>query len=328
MRPLLHARLINGRFGDPTVFVETLHRREALLFDAGDLSALSTRDLLRIDHVLLTHLHMDHFIGFDALLRANVGRSKTIRVIAPPRSGERLEHKLRAYEWDLVDGYANDLLFEVIEYGPDGPQRAARFRLKRGFVRECIDIPGCWDRIGDTSLDVAFLEHHGPCLGFALCEPAHANVWKNRLLERGLTTGAWLRTLKSAVLEGQSDHKGIRIADDDVRPLSALRDLVTISRGQKIAYVTDVADTPSNRAAIVKLAWGADLFFLESRFAGKDEGHARDRAHLTTKASGEIARAANVRRYEPFHFSARYEGEEERMLAEADAAFRSSARGV
>ena len=78
MTPTFHPRLVNGRFGDPALFVEMLHRREALLFDMGDLSALSTRDLLRVSRVFVSHMHMDHFIGFDALLRVHVGREKTI----------------------------------------------------------------------------------------------------------------------------------------------------------------------------------------------------------------------------------------------------------
>jgi ribonuclease Z len=111
------------------------------------------------------------------------------------------------------------------------------------------------------------------------------------------------------------------MASNDCRPLRELRDLVTVSRGQKLAYVTDVADTPANRIAIERLAEGADLFFIESRFATSDAAAARDRAHLTTRAAGEIARAAGARRVEPFHFSPRYEGEEERMLEEVYSAF-------
>jgi ribonuclease Z len=71
----------------------------------------------------------------------------------------------------------------------------------------------------------------------------------------------------------------------------------------------------------VDLAQGADLFFLEARFAAADVEQAEARAHLTTSACGGIARAAGVRRLEPFHFSPRYEGEEDRMLAEVHAAF-------
>ena len=40
MRPTLYPRLVNGRFGDPALFVETLHRRDALLFDMGDAAIL------------------------------------------------------------------------------------------------------------------------------------------------------------------------------------------------------------------------------------------------------------------------------------------------
>src|SRR3712207_4767493 len=101
MRPLLHPSLINGRFGDPAVYVERLYDRGALLLDMGDLSALSARDLLRVTHVLVSHTHMDHFIGFDALLRVSVGRDKRIRMAGPEGFIDRVCHKLHAYEWYL-----------------------------------------------------------------------------------------------------------------------------------------------------------------------------------------------------------------------------------
>jgi ribonuclease Z len=321
MRPNLHPRLVNGRFGDPALFVETLHRREALLFDAGDLSALSARDLLRITHLFVTHMHMDHFIGFDALLRVNVGRERTVRVLGPPGISDRTGHKLQGYDWDLVERYATDLVFEVVEIGGGGAENAARFSFKRRFAREPLEVPEDWNDAAGLSIETALLEHHGPCLGFAASEPAHVNVWKSRLDERGLATGQWLQRLKTAVIAGADDGTPIELPDGSTRPLGELRGLVTVTRGQKIAYVTDVADTPSNRTAIVELAREADLFFIESRFAAADAEAARERAHLTTTAAGEIARAAGVRRLEPFHFSPRYEDEEERMLGEAFAAF-------
>jgi len=104
-------------------------------------------------------------------------------------------------------------------------------------------------------------------------------------------------------------------------PLGALRSVLTVTPGQKIGYVTDAADTLSNRQVIRALVHGADLLFIEAAFAQADAGLAAERGHLTTKAAGEIARAAEVRRVEPFHFSPRYEGEEENMIAEVMAAF-------
>src|SRR3546814_16734049 len=94
-----------------------------------------------------------------------------------------------------------------------------------------------------------------------------------------------------------------------------------IERGQKIAYVTDVGDTAANRSAIQALANDADTFFIEASFSAADRQQAAQRAHLTTTAAGEIARSANARRVEPFHFSPRYRGQEEQMMAEVRRAF-------
>jgi len=326
MRPNLHPRLVNGRFGDPGLFVEMLHRRGAILFDLGDLSPLSARDLLRVSHVFVSHTHMDHFIGFDALLRVSVGRDKTIEMIGPRGFADRVGHKLLGYDWDLVDSYDTDLVFDVTEVHQGGRIVAARFRFKRGFAREERGEGKVTDGVvarGDGFEARAVpLEHHGPSLGFAVAESAHVNVWKSRLDERGLATGAWLQALKRAVLEGAPDETKIPLPDGGRAALGTLRDLMTLGLGQKFAYVTDVADTPANRAAIAALAEKADVLFIESSFAAADADRAKVRAHLTTQAAGEIARLAGVRRVEPFHFSPRYEDEEERMLAEVDAAFR------
>jgi ribonuclease Z len=172
------------------------------------------------------------------------------------------------------------------------------------------------------------LEHRTPCLAFALQEKVHVNVWRNRLTERKLAVGPWLRELKRAVIDGLPDDHMIKVPRSELQPadaisLGALRNVVTVTPGQKISYVTDAADTPANRRAIIDLVRGADLLFIEAAFAEADAGIAAERAHLTTRAAGEIARAAGVRRVEPFHFSPRYQGEEQRMVAEVMAAFSS-----
>jgi ribonuclease Z len=172
----------------------------------------------------------------------------------------------------------------------------------------------------------AILEHRTPCLAFALEEAAHVNIWKNRLSARGLPVGAWLRELKRAVVENRPDNHLIEVpqtegASGRLMPLGELRDVLTVTQGQKIGYVTDAADTPANRKAIIDLVGGADLLYIEAAFAEADAALAAERAHLTTRAAGEIARGARARRVEPFHFSPRYEGEEKRMVAEVMAAF-------
>lgn len=325
MTPGFHARLVNGRYGDPALFVTHAHGRGALLFDLGDLHPLGACDLSRITYAFVSHLHMDHWIGFDAWVRVLVGRAKRVGLAGPPGLADAVGHKLHAYTWDLVDRYEDDLVLDVTELTAPERVRHARFRLLTGFAREDggeADAPG--GLVADApafSVRAVALEHHGPSLAFALQERTHVNVRRDRVEERGLAVGAWLKPLKEAVRDGLPDDHLVALPDGTRTPLGVLRDLVGVEPGRKLAYATDLRDTPANRAALAKLARGADTLWIESAFAAADADRARDRAHLTTAAAGKIARAAGARRVEPFHFSPRYEGEEERMLAEVEAAF-------
>src|SRR5207248_5064124 len=244
---------------------------------------------------------------------------------------EHVGHKLHAYRWNLVDRYACDLVFMVTEIDASRQTRVARFRLKNAFMPECAAGARIVDGVihAEPGFEVAttILAHRTPCLAFAIKEAIHVNVWKNRLTELGLPVGPWLRELKRAVIENRPDDHLGRIDSSPASPqsrqmpLGPLRAVLTITPGQKIAYVTDAADTPANRRAIVVLIRDADLLFIEAAFAQADAALAADRAHLTTVAAGSIARTAQVRRIEPFHFSSRYAGEEARMLSEVMAAF-------
>src|SRR3546814_858350 len=184
LRPTLHPALVNGRFGDPALFVQALHRPEALLFDLGDLAPLSARDLLRVRHVFVSHMHMDHFIGFDQLLRVNIGRDKQISMVGPAGFAAAVGHKLQAYSWDLVDRYATDLIIDAFEVIRPDEIHGVRYRFKSASVDEGLAAPafdpGPVIRWPDFLLHIAILEHHGPSLGFAVEEPLHVNVWKNR----------------------------------------------------------------------------------------------------------------------------------------------------
>jgi ribonuclease Z len=331
MRPFLHPALVNGRTGDPALYIETLFEKQAIIFDLGDISRLPSRKIHRLEHIFVSHTHIDHFIGFDQLLRSLVGLEKELNLYGPVNFIEQVQHKLHAYCWNLVDRYLYDLNFIVTEIGLSFETRTAQFRLKNAFA---VEPAGSMRIAGDVlysepafRISTAVLEHNTPCLAFAIEEAAHVNVWKNKLSEFGLQVGPWLRDLKRAVIENKPDDYMIRPSpkptstDRTEMALGGLRQLVTITPGQKIAYVTDVADTAANRAAIIRLAQNADLLFIEAPFAEADAALAAERAHLTTSAAGSIAREAKVRRVEPFHFSPRYSGEEARLLNEVMSAF-------
>lgn len=325
MTPTLRPKLVNGRFGDPAVFVEVAHERNALLLDLGDLSSLSARDLLRVRAVGVSHMHMDHLIGFDALLRVNVGRQAIIDLVGPAGLAGCVGSKLSGYTWDLVDRYTTDLVFVVHEVAAPGAVAKTRFRFSRRFATE----PEGSTTIGDAPIletpcwrmHAAVLAHHGPCLGFAVEEPVHVNVWRNRVEAAGLAVGPWLKPLKAAVRDGLPDSTPISLPPGETALLGELRQLVSVERGQKLGYVTDVADTSANRKAIAGLCQDADILFIEASFAAADADRAAARAHLTTTAAGEIGRACGARCLEPFHFSPRYEGGEQMLLDEVAAAF-------
>ena len=299
MRPLFYPSLINGRFGDPALFVGALFERRAIQFDLGDITALPARNIRRIEHVFVSHAHIDHFIGFDLLLRVLVGREATVKLYGPAGFIDRARHKLQAYQWNLVDRFLFDLVFVVTEIDAAALASSTRFRLKNAFADEPLGrSPLLNGIIHDEPMfrvTTAIVEHRTPCLTFALEEAAHVNIWKNRLVDRGFPVGPWLRDLKRAVVENRPDdqrHRGPanRRAPARAMPIGALRDFLSVTRGQKIGYVTDAADTPPNRKAIIDLVRGADLLYIEAAFAQADVAFAAERAHLTTRAAGEIAR--------------------------------------
>lgn len=332
MKPLLHPRLVNGRYGDSAVYVEHLFERHALMLDLGDIARLPPRKINRIERIFISHTHIDHFIGFDHMLRLLVGRDTSVSLHGPAGLIDSVDRKLNAYTWNLARHYETNLSFVVTEVD-QAEARTARFSLGSGFAPQPLGSRRLEGGVllGEPALAVTTttLDHHMPVLGYALQEPVHLNVWNTRLSALGLPAGPWLGELKQAVVAGEPDGRMLAIRErpgDPVlreMPLGALREVVTVTPGQKIGYVTDVIDTPANRAAIVALVAGADILFIESAFAAGDGDLAYRRGHLTTRAAGEIARAAGVKRVEPFHFSSRYAGEEARMLAEVEAAFRS-----
>ena len=325
MSAAFRPRLVNGRFGDPALYVALAHEREALLFDLGDLAALSARDLLRVRTIGISHMHIDHLIGFDALLRVNVGREAHIRLVGPEGLADRLGHKLQGYSWDLVERYATELCFDVGELHAGGQLRWWRFRMAERFAPEFLREEASRDGIviqtQRWSLRAAIVEHHGPCLAFALEEPEHLNVWRNMLEERSLPPGRWLNQLKEAIRTGQADETRIAVPGGGAKPLSELRELVTIGPGMKLGYATDLRDTPANRAVLQALLRDCDVAYIEASFAAADAQRALDRAHLTTTAAGEIAKASGAKRVEPFHFSPRHEDEADRLMAEVAEAF-------
>jgi ribonuclease Z len=336
MRLLFEPRLVNDAFGDPGLYVDFRDERRALLFDLGDITVLPPRKLMRLSHVFVSHAHMDHFAGFDHLLRVVLGRKDGVVLVGGPGFVGQVEHKLSAYTWNVVHRYEVELVLDVREVGTDGRGQRASFSSRRRFQRE----PGApFELPGDVLHEEAafrvrgrFVDHETPCLAFAIEEKGHLKIGKDRLEALGFATGAWLGELKAAVLTGAADETPIAVRWRDrtgehtvTRPLRELRHLVLdVGPGQRVGYVTDLRYTEENVQTLVELLAGVDLLFIESVFLDEDRAHAARKNHLTARQAGEIARRVGAKAVVPFHFSPRYEGRGPELIAEAQAAWSGS----
>jgi ribonuclease Z len=336
VNPSFSNYLVNDPFGDPGLYVEVRWARRALLFDLGDNTALSPTRLLRASEIFVSHMHMDHFIGFDRVLRVALGRGKTLRLHGPPGLIANVAGKLRGYTWNLVDGYP--LTIEVREFH-ERETRTALFLATDGFQpREQPTQPlppahpaGLFPVVDDSMFTVraVALNHRVPSFGYALEEHFHVNFNKEKLHAAGLPVGSWLKDVKQHLWEGKPDdfkftatlyfehHKQeLEFVLGDVRERFA-----TITRGQKIAYVVDVRYDQENEAKIVELAKGSDVFYCEAPYMERDADKAGERYHLTARQAGLLARKAGARELVVFHFSPRYTGMGEEIRKEAREAF-------
>lgn len=333
MKPLFHPSLVNGPFDDPGLYIDFLFEKRAILFDLGDLHLLPPRKILRVSHVFVSHTHMDHFCGFDRMVRILLARDKRLQLFGPPGFIDRVEHRLASYTWNLVD--TNPVDFTIIACEFDGEKlSSARFRCRNRFFREQGVVSSSVNGmlLDDESFRIrsVTLDHRIPCLAFTLEEKNHVNIMKNRLLEKGFPVGPWLTELKTAVLRGDHDKGLFRVwwrKDGTIQErfieLGILKEeILRIVPGQKITYVTDAAYSKENVSLIRDFAAGSDYLFIEAMFLHKDVERAREKFHLTARQAGTLAREAGVVRVNPFHFSAKYTGRGEELLREAGDSFK------
>ncbi len=326
-RPIVHvgpftATLLNGVFRDPLLLVRLSHSNRALLFDLGETHTLGARTAHHVTDVFITHAHIDHIAGFLRFLRLRIGEPSVGRIYGPPGIAANISGLVNGVHWDRAGEGAPR--FTVAELFPDETLRRFSIRAGERAARPLGISPAKDGLLLDEprfAVRAKTLDHLTPVLAFALESKAEINVRKERLAELGARPGPWLTTLKAAIAAGRRDAL-VELPDGSRRRVGGLADfLVLIRAGAKLVYATDLADTAENRRRLEALARDADVLFCESTFLVADAERAARTGHLTTRACGEIASAANVARLVPFHFSRRYEADPAEVYREIRAAF-------
>lgn len=332
MRPSFLPRLVNGPFDDPGLYVPLTFHKRALLFDLGSLNTLSPGDILKTSHIFVSHTHMDHFVGFDQILRLMLGRDKTLYLYGPRGFLDNVVGKLHAYTWNLVQNYHEGLTLHVTEIHPQ-KLITQSFDCCKGFAASEQNTETIQEGIVHQEpafkVHTAILDHLVPSLAFSVKERFHINILRAELDALSLTVGPWVRDFKTRLYEKAVPDTPVHIpcrnpsTHQQTFTLGELAEKITrITPGQKIAYVTDTAYTPENQEKIIALTQGADHLFIEAAFLEQDRETAQAKHHLTAHQAGTLARMAQVREMTIFHHSPRYLDRENLLQQEAQKAFR------
>jgi ribonuclease Z len=323
MKPTFIHTLINPPFEDPCLFVRIIREKRALLFDIGNINRLHPKDLQKITDVFVTHTHIDHFIGFDSLLRALLRRKTPLRVYGPDSIIDCIEGKLKGYSWNLVREYP----FKIFVFSV----KNNKVYESNFFAEDCFKRKDKGDKEFDGILlkeplfvvRAVELDHQIPCLGFSIEEEYHININKVILKEMSLPVGQWLSELKKMIRENKPDDYEF-IVNGKRLSLGELRKLATITKGQKISYITDVSISEENINKIINFVKNSDTLYCEAYFMDKDEKRAIERYHLTSKIAGSIAKEAFVKQLVVMHFSPIYRDKTETPKDEALNVFKNS----
>lgn len=317
----LDVTVLGGPRTDNALFVRvrTGQATHRLLFDCGEgcLRDLPRADVQETDHLLFSHLHMDHVAGFDSFFRVNAARERPVRVWGPPGTSDRMHHRLRGVMWNLHAGLPGT--WEVRDIH-EGEGRGARFLLREAFeVRHDLPNQPTGSMIldgGDYTVEAHLMDHRTPSAAYVVREAPRVNVDVSRLRSLGLTGGPWLQALKS----GQAGPVEVGGRSLDLADLR--RDLLVETPGESVAYLTDFLLDDGARERLVPALRGVTTLVCESQYRHADAALARENHHMTAVQAAGLAREAGVGRLVLFHVSERYAAVElPDLLAEARAVF-------
>jgi len=258
-----------GRF--PTSQHLIIQNRHCLI-DCGEGAQIQLAryqlSLHKIEHIFISHLHGDHYLGLMPLLFSMHlhKRSSNLHLYAPPGLDEIILLQLK---------YSRSVLNYKIIFHVFNPTQAR-------LIMEDEAI----------SVHTMPLLHKLDCAGFLFRE----KIKPRKIDKDKLLPGMKLQHLASL-------KKGEDIFDEHGNLLYPNRDYTLPPRPSlSYAYCSDTAYCE----ALLPQITGADLLYHEATFLECDIGKAQETKHSTAAQAGQIAHRAQVKKLLIGHFSARY----------------------
>lgn len=309
---------------DPFLLIEFDNDTTAVCFDCGMRIWGKVRTVLKLKHLFISHAHIDHLIGFDHIIRSLLGENKTLHIHGPAGIAERLECKLRGYDWDR--SAEQELVLEINEYSQDKrlTTRHAcnnQFKATGQVITESFAGP-----IVDESRFQVWtvpVEHGGsPCNAYVLKEKQQEKICKTTMQALGLKPGPWVGQLLTAFRTGElSDFALTDAAGHSFTGQNLADQLIRIQPGKTVVYVTDTVFRERWLERLKALATGADLVVCESTFVKEDKELAEKYHHMTSVQAATVAKSLNAEKLMLFHVSSRYHPKIYRVVQEARRLF-------
>ena len=244
-----------------------------ILIDCGEGTQMQIRNygirFQRLTHILISHLHGDHFFGLVGLLSTMhlMGRDKGITVYGPKELESIVKSQLE------IGGAKLDFDLQFVATDPKNSQLIFEDKLI-----EIHSFP---------------LKHRIPTTGFLIREKA-----KEFNLNSEAIKGSGLKIEHFHLLK-----KGEDVLDEDGQ-IFRFKDYTF---PPKLSYSYAFCSDTKYDVSIVPYVKDVSVLYHEATFTEKDSERAKATFHSTAAQAADIAKRANVGKLYLGHLSARYE---------------------